>query len=234
MAVSKRRRRSSDSITPTPPRAVDRDAWARSRSRAAPLPARRSRCGCRASSARRSRRRGSPQPPPPAVPKVSRSPGASSHAGRLAQPLLAAVVPDQHRLVDGAGLAAGEAPGRILRALVVDVGDALLQRPIGQVDAEPAAMLPGAAGIRAQGKALDQERILDLLQLDRRAAHVALADRDARRTRRPRAAVRPSRRRRCSSAGSAARPAGSRRSSSRPCRPCARPGCARAAPAPAP
>ena len=93
---------------------------------------------------------------------------------------VAAVVADQHRLVDGAGLAAGEPPGRILRALVVDVGDAFLQRPIGQIDAEPAAMLAGAAGIRAQGKALDQERILDLLQLDRRAAHVALADRDRR------------------------------------------------------
>src|SRR5262245_47741468 len=54
------------------------------------------------------------------------------HPGRLAQPLLAAVAPDQHCLVDRAGLAAAEPPGRVLRALVVDVGDAPLQRPIGQ------------------------------------------------------------------------------------------------------
>src|SRR4029450_363477 len=75
---------------------------------------------------------------------------------RLAQPLLAAVVADQHRLVDGAGLAAGKAPGGILRAPVVDVGDALLQGRIGQIDAEPTAMLAGAAGIRAQRETLDQ------------------------------------------------------------------------------
>src|SRR5205823_10693432 len=75
-------------------------------------------------------------------------------------------------------LAATESPGRILGALVVHVGDACLQRAIGEIDAEPAAVCAGATGIGAQCEALDQERILNLLQLDRRAAYVALADRD--------------------------------------------------------
>src|SRR5262249_57964067 len=48
-------------------------------------------------------------------------------------------------------------------------------------DADPAAIPAGAAGIGAQREPLDQERILNLLQLDRRAAHITLADRDRRR-----------------------------------------------------
>src|SRR5262249_56891448 len=47
----------------------------------------------------------------------------------------------------------------------------------GQLDSEPAAMTAGAAGVRAQCEALDQEGILDFLKLDRRIAHIALADR---------------------------------------------------------
>src|SRR6266850_1449124 len=42
----------------------------------------------------------------------------------------------------------------------------------------PARVAPaGAAGVLAQREALDQERILHFLQLDRRIAHIALADR---------------------------------------------------------
>jgi hypothetical protein len=44
-----------------------------------------------------------------------------------------------------------------------------------------AAIATGAAAVLAQGMRLDQERIADLLQLDRRVAHVALAHRDRRR-----------------------------------------------------
>src|SRR5262249_5306090 len=106
--------------------------------------------------------------------------GRQLHAGRLQQLLLGTVIANEHGFVHRATLAAAQTPGRVLRALVVHVGDTCLQRAIGQIDAEPAAMPAGAAGIRAQRKALDQERILDLLQLDRRAAHVALADRDRR------------------------------------------------------
>src|SRR5262245_54293118 len=106
--------------------------------------------------------------------------GLELQAGRLAQPLLGAVAPDEDGLVDGAGFAAGKSPGRILGALVVHVGHAFLQRTIGQIDAEPAAMPAGAAGIRAQRELFDQERILNLLQFDRRAAHVALTDRNRR------------------------------------------------------
>src|SRR5262245_22490710 len=75
------------------------------------------------------------------------------HAGLLHQLLPTAFVANEHRLVHRAALAAVQAPGRILRALVVHVGDAFLQRAIRQVDTEPAAMLAGAAGIRAQRKA---------------------------------------------------------------------------------
>jgi len=41
------------------------------------------------------------------------------------------------------------------------------------VDAEPAAMAAGAAGVLAQREALDEERVLHFLQLDGRVAHVA-------------------------------------------------------------
>src|SRR5262249_35107091 len=68
--------------------------------------------------------------------------------------------------------------GRILGAVAIDVRDALLQCAVGEINAEPAAVLAGAAGIGAQREAFDQERILNLLQLDRGAAHVALADRN--------------------------------------------------------
>src|SRR5262249_60032099 len=73
---------------------------------------------------------------------------------RLLQALRAAVVAREHSLVDRAGLAAGKAPGRILGALVVDVGDALLQRAISEIGDEPAEKLAGAATIVAQRRLL--------------------------------------------------------------------------------
>ena len=40
-------------------------------------------------------------------------------------------------------------------------------------------MLTGAATVSTQAMVLDQERIVNFLQLDRRVAHVALADRNS-------------------------------------------------------
>src|SRR5262249_29004189 len=71
-------------------------------------------------------------------------------AGRLEKRRGAAVAPRQPRLVARARPAAVQPPGRILGALAVHVGNRLLQRAIGELDAEPAAMLAGAAGIGAQ------------------------------------------------------------------------------------
>src|SRR5690349_11412991 len=48
--------------------------------------------------------------------------GRKLHARRLQELLRAAIVSDQRGLVNGAGLAALQAPRRILGALVVDVG----------------------------------------------------------------------------------------------------------------
>ena len=104
--------------------------------------------------------------------------GLERDAGRLQQLRRAAVAPRQDGFVDRARLAATQAPGRILGAVAIHVRNALLQCAVGEIDAEPAAVLAGAPGIGAQREALDQERILNLLQLDRGAAHVALADRD--------------------------------------------------------
>src|SRR5262249_62081568 len=79
--------------------------------------------------------------------------------------------------VAGPGSPAVGPPRRMLGARAVHVGEGLAKRPIGQLAPEPAAMTAGAAGVRAQCEALDQEGILDLLKLDRRIAHIALADR---------------------------------------------------------
>ena len=124
----------------------------------------------------RARVSGSPQPPPPAVRKVRRSPSSMRTPVAFFSFCSLPSRANKRRFVDGAGLAAVEAPGRILGALAIDVGDAGLQRPIGDFDAETAAMEARAAGIGAQREALDQKWILNLLQFDRRAAHVALAD----------------------------------------------------------
>src|SRR5262249_25061679 len=103
--------------------------------------------------------------------------GGDLDLGDLLHRGFAAVGAADETLIDGARLAAMQAPGRIAGAIEVDVGPALLQQLVGQLDAEPAAEFAGAAGVNTQAVGFDQHRIFDLLQLDRRVAHVALADR---------------------------------------------------------
>src|SRR4029079_16308474 len=74
---------------------------------------------------------------------------------------------------------AGKAPRRFGDALEVDVRLARLKAAIGQHDTEPAASASRAAAVGPQTMFFDHESILDLLQLDRGVANIALADRDA-------------------------------------------------------
>ncbi len=78
-----------------------------------------------------------------------------------------------------AGLAAPQAPGRALAtAHQLEIPFAFDQVCLPYVDAEPAAILAGAAGIRAQGAPFDQHRAFELDAFDRPVAHVALTHRD--------------------------------------------------------
>src|SRR5258708_15538353 len=104
--------------------------------------------------------------------------GFERHAGRLQKFLLAAVAARENRLVHRRRLPALQAPRRVLDAFAVDVRRRLLQGTVDELDAESAAMPAGTAAVGAQREALDQHRGLDLLQLDRRVAYAALADRD--------------------------------------------------------
>src|SRR5579862_766585 len=103
--------------------------------------------------------------------------GHEGHAGRFFKLTFAAVRADERCVVDSAGLASVQTPGWVLGTLAIDISNAVLQRAIGEIDSKPAAMIAGTAGIRTQGKALDEKRILNLLQLDRGATHIALTDR---------------------------------------------------------
>src|SRR5258708_3262870 len=80
--------------------------------------------------------------------------------------------------VPRAGFPALQPPGRSLDAFAFVVPRRLLRGTVAELDAEPAARPAGTAAVGAQREALDQHRVLDLLQLDRRVAYVALADRD--------------------------------------------------------
>ena len=102
-----------------------------------------------------------------------------AHLGRFfAGRRVAAIGAADGGVIGGGGLAAVETPRRIDRALAIDVGAAGLQHAVGDLEPEPASIAPGATGIGTERVLVDQHRILDLLQLHRRVAHVALADRD--------------------------------------------------------
>src|SRR5882672_6611088 len=87
---------------------------------------------------------------------------------------------EPHEIAAGlAGHAAPQAPGRALQApRLLEVPAPLDQVAHAHVDAEPATVLPRAAGIPAQRAAFHQHRAFELDALDRAVAHVALADRD--------------------------------------------------------
>src|SRR6185437_14855133 len=79
----------------------------------------------------------------------------------------------------GTGIAVPQAPGRHGAAALVARGPAPgLEIAHGGALAEAAAELAGAARAFAQRALLDHERRFQLDGLDRRIAHVALADRD--------------------------------------------------------
>src|SRR5438876_11360170 len=85
--------------------------------------------------------------------------GRKRNAGCLAQVLAAAVRARHHGFIDGSGRPTMQAPRRILGALAIHIGNAVPQRAIGEFDAEPAAMLAGPAGVRAQRELLNEDWI---------------------------------------------------------------------------
>ena len=91
-------------------------------------------------------------------------------------PLGAVAAPDQGRIAAPRATAL-QSPGRLDDALQVNVDRAGTQRPVAQLHAHAAAVLPGAATVGTQGKTLDDERVVNLLQLHRCVAHIALTDR---------------------------------------------------------
>src|SRR5207245_788249 len=81
-----------------------------------------------------------------------------------------------------AGLAAPQSPGRaVAPARLLEIPAPVDQIAHMHVDAEPAAIFAGAAGIAPQRAALDQDRALELDAFDRAVAHVSLAHRHGRR-----------------------------------------------------
>src|SRR5262245_53595318 len=77
-----------------------------------------------------------------------------------------------------ARLAAPQSPGRtVAPARLVEIPEPTDHVAHVHVDAEPAAIFAGAAGIAPQRAALDQNRALELDAFDRAIAHVALTDR---------------------------------------------------------
>src|SRR5260221_6089557 len=99
--------------------------------------------------------------------------------GLLVNDVLLSVLSRDDAEIDRALAPAMEAPGRIGRALEIDVGLAALQAAIGERQAEPAAIAARAAAVLATTVLLGQDREVDLLQLNRRVANVALTDGDA-------------------------------------------------------
>src|SRR6516165_477976 len=77
-----------------------------------------------------------------------------------------------------ARLPAPQAPRRALApAHMLEIPFSLDQVAHVHVDAQPAAIFSGTAGIRAQRAGLDQDRAFELDAFDRTVAHVALAHR---------------------------------------------------------
>src|SRR5262245_62683104 len=77
-----------------------------------------------------------------------------------------------------ARLAAPQSPGRtVAPARLLEIPAPIDQVAHMHVDAEPAAIFAGAAGIAPQRAALDQNRAFELDAFDRAIAHVALTDR---------------------------------------------------------
>src|SRR5712672_266978 len=107
--------------------------------------------------------------------------GVDLHFSALEDVLLGAVGTTDDGIIGGGGSAAMEPPGRVYGALAIDIGATRLQQPICYFETEAAASAARATGIDAKGVAVDQHRIFDLLEFDRRIAHVALADGYARR-----------------------------------------------------
>src|SRR5258705_12915122 len=93
--------------------------------------------------------------------------GRERDLGALQHHLLGAVSAAHDGGVGGAGAAAMQAPGRIDRALTIDVGLAGLQHAVTHLESEPTAEAAGTAGIAAERGLVDQHRIFDLLQLHR-------------------------------------------------------------------
>src|SRR5262245_4826353 len=80
-----------------------------------------------------------------------------------------------------AGLAAPQSPGRtVAPARLLEIPAPVDQIAHMHVDAEPAAIFAGAAGVAPQRTAFHQHRALELDALDRAVAHIALAYRDRR------------------------------------------------------
>src|SRR5262249_28463820 len=80
-----------------------------------------------------------------------------------------------------AGLAAPQSPGRtVAPARLLEIPAPVDRVRAVHVEAEPAAIFAGAAGIAPQRTALDQDRALELDAFDRAVAHVALAHRHGR------------------------------------------------------
>src|SRR5262249_18063105 len=74
--------------------------------------------------------------------------------------------------IDGALATAMKAPGGRGRAFEIDIGLARLQAAISESKTKASAIAALASGIGAQAVLLDHERIFDLLQFDRRVAHI--------------------------------------------------------------